>query len=116
MAQFAIFFVLKESLRLDCNQYYVWLWVVKTLHGLKHRETFFVFCGELMELEVRRSGYPRTAQDAVKLAETALERVSSEMRRFTPKAPVSPVTGASSSRSVPAPESMLDAIKQAIRA
>lgn len=72
--------------------------------------------GELMELEVRRSGYPRTAQDAVKLAETALERVSSELRRYTPKTPVTPVVNASSSRSAAAPETMLDAIKQAIRA
>jgi hypothetical protein len=71
--------------------------------------------GELIELEVRRAGYPQNPQQAVELAEKALMRVSQELKKFAPRATsVTPVTGAASGRSQAQPQNMLEAIKRAV--
>lgn len=75
--------------------------------------------GELMELEVRRTGkYPATTQDAVALAEKALTAVKAEQARFQPRrVAVTPVNPASVARVMPAkPTSALEAASQALAA
>lgn len=70
--------------------------------------------GELMELEVRRSGYPQSAKHAVELAETVLKKVETEMKRFAPRTQaVTPVSGGASPRSTQQPQTMLEAIRMA---
>jgi hypothetical protein len=70
--------------------------------------------GELIELDVRRNGYPKTAQAAVELAEKAKTQVNGEFARFAPrKLPVNSVNPASAARTaLPAPTSALEAAKQ----
>ena len=69
---------------------------------------------ELIELEIRRSGYPKTTADAVKLAETAKTKVNADFARFAPrKAAVSPVNPSSAARPAPAaPKTALEAARQ----
>lgn len=66
---------------------------------------------ELVELEIRRSGYPDNQDKAVAMAEKALERVESELKKLRPAPQAkTPVTGGSSPRATPAPKSILDIV------
>jgi hypothetical protein len=70
--------------------------------------------GELIELEVRRSGYPKTTAAAVELAEKMKAKVNAELARFAPrKTAVNPVNPASSVRpTAAAPKTALEAVQQ----
>lgn len=74
--------------------------------------------GELIELDIRRNGYPKTAQAAVDLAEKAKTSVNAEFARFAPrKQAVTPVNPASAARVAPAkPKTALEAASQALAA
>jgi hypothetical protein len=72
--------------------------------------------GELIELDIRRNGYPQTAQAAVDLAEKARTAVNTELARFAPrKLAVTPVNPASAARAVaPKPTTAIEAARQAL--
>lgn len=72
--------------------------------------------GELIELDIRRNGYPQTAQKAVDLAEKARTQVNAEMARFQPRRPaVNPVNPASAARPAPVkPTTALEAARLAL--
>lgn len=72
--------------------------------------------GELIELEVRRSGYPKTVQAAVDLAEKAKAKVTAELAQFAPrKVAVTPLNPASAARvGAVKPNSALEAARLAI--
>jgi len=74
--------------------------------------------GELIELDIRRNGYPKTTQAAVELAEKAKTQVTAEMARFQPRPkPVTPVNPASSARVAPAkPTSAVEAARMSLAA
>lgn len=74
--------------------------------------------GELIELDVRRNGYPKTAQAAVDMAEKAKTKANAELARFQPRRPaVNPVNPASTARvSAPAPTTALEAARLALSA
>jgi hypothetical protein len=75
--------------------------------------------GELIELEVLRTKkYPRTAQEAIDLAEKAKTAVNAEFARLQPRKPaVAAVNPASAARVQPAkPTTALEAARQALAA
>jgi hypothetical protein len=74
--------------------------------------------GELIELDIRRNGYPQTAQAAVDLAEKAKTQVAAEHARFQPrKLAVNSVNPASATRIAPAkPRNAYEAAEQALSA
>lgn len=71
---------------------------------------------ELIELEVRRSGYFKTTADAVAAAEKALARVNAETSRFKPRpVAVTNVNPTSAARAQPAkPTSAIEAARLAL--
>jgi len=74
--------------------------------------------GELIELDIRRNGYPKTAQAAVELAEKAKTTVNAELARLRPpKQAVNTVNPASTARVAPAkPTTALEAARLALAA
>lgn len=73
--------------------------------------------GELIELDIRRNGYPQTAQAAVDLAEKARTAVNAELARYAPRRQaVTPVNPASAARVAPAkPSTALEAARMALQ-
>lgn len=69
---------------------------------------------ELTRLEVYEKGYPQSEKHVVELLNGIYDRVTKEMRRFSP-APtaVKPATGTAAARTAPEPKSMLDVVKMA---
>lgn len=72
--------------------------------------------GQLVELEVRRSGFPQTSQAAVALHQRALEAVNGEFRKLRP-APraMNMATGHANPNSVSEPKSLLEAAMQGLQ-
>lgn len=72
--------------------------------------------GELIELEVRRTGYPKTTQAALDMAEKAKTKATAEIARFAPRPqPVTSLNPASATRVAPAkPTTALEAARQAL--
>ena len=72
--------------------------------------------GELIELEVRRSGYPKTTQAALDMAEKAKTKATAEIARYAPRPqPVTSVNPASATRVAPAkPTTALEAARLAL--
>ena len=65
---------------------------------------------ELVELEVRRTGFPQNAQAAVQLHQKALEAVNADMRKLRPTPrPMTMASGHASPNSVTEPKSYLEA-------
>ena len=65
---------------------------------------------EMVELEVRRSGFPASAQAAVQLHQKALDTVNAEFRKFRPAPkPMQMASGHASPNSVTEPKSYLEA-------
>jgi hypothetical protein len=74
---------------------------------------------ELIELEVYRTkAYPQTPKDVIALCEKAYEQATKELRKQVPQATAKspPVDPGSSTRSEAAPTSMLEAVRQGLRA
>lgn len=73
--------------------------------------------GEIIELDIRRNGYPKTAQAAIDLAEKAKTTVNAELARFQPRPqPVTSVNPASSLRpAMPKPTSAYEAASQRLQ-
>lgn len=76
---------------------------------------------EKVELAIARESRNRGAQyfpnasEVVKLSEDALKEVNASPRfRSPPKSPVTPITGNASTRSTPAPKTMLDVVRQTV--
>lgn len=71
---------------------------------------------EKLELAIRRDGYPRDKDAAVKLAERARSEVKQELAQLMPGArqEIRPVTGGASAPSKPEPQNMLQAMQQAL--
>lgn len=66
--------------------------------------------GQLVELEVRRSGFPQTSQAAVALHQRALDTVNAELRKLRPAPkPMNMATGHANPNSVVEPKSHLEA-------
>lgn len=68
---------------------------------------------ELVELDIRRNGFPKTAQDAVEGTKRARTQVEAELARLRPAnvRPITPISGGgSSAQGKPAPKTMLDVI------
>lgn len=74
--------------------------------------------GELVELDIRRSGYPKTAEAAIELAKASLAKVNTEFAALAPrKTNVSSVNPASAARVMaPKPTTALEAARQALSA
>lgn len=72
--------------------------------------------GELIELDIRRNGYPKTTQEAVTLANAKKDLVNKEFAAYAPrKTNVTPIDTASASRTNPAPpKTALEAAKQGL--
>lgn len=73
--------------------------------------------GELIELEVRRSGFPKTTQDAVAMAEKAKVKVTQELAQFAPRRPaITNVNPASAARApIAKPSSAIEAARLALK-
>jgi hypothetical protein len=69
---------------------------------------------DLIELAVRRDGFPKTTQAAVDLAKKAHETATNEIRRFAPaRKAVTPLPNAASTQAKAKPASLLEAMAQA---
>jgi hypothetical protein len=72
---------------------------------------------QLVELEVRRNGFPQNAQHAVQLHQQALDTVNGELKKFRPAPrPMSMATGHASPNSVTEPKSIMEAALQGLAA
>lgn len=74
--------------------------------------------GELIELDIRRNGFPKTAQAALDQAEKAKTAVNTEFARFSPrKQAVTPVNPASAARvALAPPKTAYEAAERALAA
>lgn len=71
---------------------------------------------ELVELDIRRNGFPKTAAEAVEGTKKARTQVETELARFRPGTkPVTSISGGgSSAQGKPAPKTMLDVINNTV--
>jgi hypothetical protein len=72
---------------------------------------------ELVELDIRRNGYPATATVATELFDEVLKTVNAEFKRFAPskKSRAGPVIGGAPSQSAAVPKTMKEAMELVIR-
>jgi len=71
--------------------------------------------GELIELEVRRNGYPPTQAEVVKMLDGFLARVNKDFARFKPPVrAVTPVRGGASSDAKAEPQTLQEAVDMAL--
>jgi hypothetical protein len=67
-------------------------------------------------LAVRRNGFPKTPEEAVQIANKALEEVDAEFKRYAPqRREIRPVTDVASTRSTVAPKTALEAAYAGLR-
>lgn len=72
---------------------------------------------QAIELAIHRQGYPKTTDDAVKMAEAALKEVDKTFGQLAPrKREVKPPTDGASTRAPSAPKSLLEAAKAGLTA
>lgn len=71
---------------------------------------------ELVELQVRREGWPKNREAMRKVFDDALIKANNELKKFNPrpKPRTEPATGSTSSQNAPTPKSMLEAMKLAV--
>jgi|TARA_R100000458_G_scaffold13085_2_gene10924 hypothetical protein len=72
---------------------------------------------EKIELHLLKNGAPQTKEDAVQIAEACRKAVDNEFRQLRPqKGNVTPVTGGSSPKSTPEPQTLMEAMQQGLAA
>lgn len=72
---------------------------------------------QLVELEVRRTGFPQNAQAAVQLHQKALDAVNSELKKLRPSPrPMSMASGHANPNSVDEPKSLMEAAMAGLQA
>lgn len=72
---------------------------------------------ELVELEVRRNGWPKTPAELRKACDDALDKANKELKRFNPrtKARTEPESGSTSSGNAAEPKNFLEAVRKGLK-